>query len=446
MSKTSLKKALCAVMALTMSTSLLAACGNNKTGGVGEVDEEGNVTLTFTHWENEDTSKAMRKAFDEVFEVDHSNIKVEMQAAPLGDYGTKISQMIASGTAPDVFQLGHDMGVTFFQNKLLYDFTEYANKETDLESKYAENTYSLWRFADGDKEWSGKTFGLPGLLNVYGIFYNKDLLSQAGLAEPTDDWTWDDLENYATTLVESGVSEYGLYGMGNDIFHTGTRSVSEGGAPLTDQILEPTAITMDDTFKATAERIKKMVASKAFTPPTYEAQNIQDIFRQGQIPMLFYGQWQIADFINNPNPDLNWDYVALPSGSAGRAMMYDCTGWGANINIKAPDEVWELMKFCSGDMYSTVLADQPVAASAYTASADAFYNAVTEGGHEKSANAVKAMIDDSQKTVLRFYPNWKDNANKVVSEKWNNILTGDLDISEIDNIVSGVNEVIANAQ
>ena len=55
------------------------------------------------------------------------------------------------------------------------------------------------------------------------------------------------------------------------------------------------------------------------------------------------------------------------------------------------------MKFCSGDMYSTVLADQPVAASAYTASADAFYNAVTEGGHEKSANAVKAMIDDSRR-------------------------------------------------
>lgn len=443
MSKTSLKKALCAILAVTMSTSLLAACGKKGggSGGVGEKDKDGNVTLSITHWENEATSKAMRTAFDQ-FEKDHEKIKVEIKAAPLGDYGTKLSQMIGSGTAPDIFQLGHDMGVTFFQKGLLYDFTDKAKAEPDLASKYAAGTYDKWSFAEGDKKWSGKTFGLPGLLNVYGVFYNKDMLAKAGLDNPTNGWTWDDLYTYAETLKSKGVSEYGCYGMTQDSFWLAMQSVSEGGAELSTEFLEPQEIVMDQKLKDTILKVQEHIKSGALTPPTYEATNIQDIFRQGQIPMLFYGQWQIADFINNPNENLNWDYVANPKGSVKQTVLYDCTGWGASKGIKAPDEVWELMKFCSGDMYSTVLADQPVAASAYLDSADAFYNKVKDGGHEASAEAVKYMLECESKTMLRFYPDWKDQANKVKDAKWNEIVVGNVDISEVDNIATEINKII----
>lgn len=37
---------------------------------------------------------------------------------------------------------------------------------------------------------------------THSLFYNKDLFAQAGVEEPTDDWTWSDLQAAAKTIEE----------------------------------------------------------------------------------------------------------------------------------------------------------------------------------------------------------------------------------------------------
>jgi len=53
--------------------------------------------------------------------------------------------------------------------------------------------------------YQGKTYGIPKDFNTLGLVYNKDLFKAAGVAEPTNDWTWTDLQTAAKKLTSGSV-------------------------------------------------------------------------------------------------------------------------------------------------------------------------------------------------------------------------------------------------
>ena len=165
------KKAFCKTIALIMSASLIASCGKDSedaVGGVATPNEDGKVTLTITDWETENLNEAMQKAFDEEFSKNNPDITVKIVPAPLGDYSVKIGQMISSGLAPDIFQLGEDNTYSFMEKDLLYDWRDYLAKDENLPNEAYPGIFDAWVAEDGT------VLGLPGLINVTGIFYNKD--------------------------------------------------------------------------------------------------------------------------------------------------------------------------------------------------------------------------------------------------------------------------------
>lgn len=206
------KKAMAIVMVAAMTATMLAGCGSSASdtaatpaadtttttdskaddsaaadtsAASGEV-----VTLRVVDWESDEMNAAMQDAFDNVFSVEHPNIKVEIVEGSYSDYSQQMNAMITAGEAPDVFQLGYDQGCSFYKKNLLTDWTDKVAEDTEFMDGFYEGTVDGWQY-------DGKTYGLPGLVNVYGVFYNKDILADAGLDEPSVDWTWDDLFDYA---------------------------------------------------------------------------------------------------------------------------------------------------------------------------------------------------------------------------------------------------------
>src|SRR5439155_140863 len=51
----------------------------------------------------------------------------------------------------------------------------------------------------------GPVYGIPKDFNTLGLVYNKDLFKAAGIAEPTNDWSWTDLSAAAKKLTTGGV-------------------------------------------------------------------------------------------------------------------------------------------------------------------------------------------------------------------------------------------------
>ena len=119
------------------------------------------------------------------------------------------------------------------KKNLLTDWTDKAAADSEFMDGFYEGTVDGWQY-------DGKTYGLPGLVNVYGVFYNKDILANAGLAEPSADWTWADLFEYAEKLKDPSDNKFGLYGLNTDIFGLTNISVSEGGSPFVDSLTHTT--------------------------------------------------------------------------------------------------------------------------------------------------------------------------------------------------------------
>ena len=219
------KKVMAIVMVAAMTATMLAGCGSSASdtaatpaadtttttdskaddsaaadtsAASGEV-----VTLRVVDWESDEMNAAMQDAFDNVFSVEHPNIKVEIVEGSYSDYSQQMNAMITAGEAPDVFQLGYDQGCSFYKKNLLTDWTDKVAEDTEFMDGFYEGTVDGWQY-------DGKTYGLPGLVNVYGVFYNKDILADAGLDEPSVDWTWDDLFDYAEKLKDPSANKFGI--------------------------------------------------------------------------------------------------------------------------------------------------------------------------------------------------------------------------------------------
>ncbi len=458
------KKVLTTLLAAAMVVSTLGGCGSDdgnsgsgsssgsssdaasdsaQASGSGEdssADASGDgevVTLRIVDWESDVMNDAMQDAFDNVFSVAHPNIKVEIVRGSYSDYNQSLRGMITAGEAPDVFQLGYDQACSFYRMNLLTDWAEKVAQEPEFVESFYSGTMQGWQYR-------GATYGFPSLVNVYGVFYNKDILANAGLEEPKTGWTWENLWSYAETLADPSSNKYGIYGLGNSVFDIANISTAAGGAPFINDITDTTAVTVDDKFIEAATKRKELIANGIIPQTSYDGGNQQSMFEAGEVGMYYYGQWEIDNLLRSC-PDLNWGYVATPQGSAGATTTYDTVGWVSPRNLEHPEETWELMKFMSGEMYESVLKVTPVAPCAHKDYAGVFYDAVTAAGHPEAAEAVRDMMSVETKNGVRYAADWAGDASKVWDEGYNNFLDSKAD-TDLKELADKVNEVISANQ
>ena len=422
-----MKKLLSLIIAVAMIAGLFASCAL--------ADEQ--VTIYVTDWENDQMNAAIQKACDEIFTPAHPNIKVEILSGSYSDYGQQITAMLVAGDNLDIFQQGYDQGATRYDQGMLLDITDRLNAEPEFLAGFYPGAMDGWQT-------KGHAYGLPGLANVYGVFYNVDWLNEHNLPIPTTDWTWDDLWALAEACKDPATGMYGLYNFDTGIFGTAQLGVSEGGAPFIDKPIDPTGVTCDDKMVAAVEKISSLVQDQTLPPRTYEGSDIQSMFEAGSIPLLWYGQWEINSLIQNP-PSFQWGYAPSPAGSVTGATMYDYTGWCIKKECAHPDEAWEVLKFLASEGYGTVLNVTPVAACAHASTAQVFFDTVAAAGHQEAADAVQNMMEREYKVAVRFGGAWADDASKMWDIGYNNLVDKGGDFAgTLQNLCKQVNAVIAD--
>ena len=136
------------------------------------------------------------KELIEQFEKQHPNITVKTQSAPYGQFYQKLDTQIAAGQAPDVWLSDGVYVMKYAQRGAAKDLTDWIAR--DLK---ADEYYGL----DFNKDADGRYWGVPQGIQVGVLFYNKELFDKAGVAYPSDEWTWEDLKSSAAKLtVDAG--------------------------------------------------------------------------------------------------------------------------------------------------------------------------------------------------------------------------------------------------
>lgn len=202
----------------------LAACGGSATTTTV------NVTFLTGGWPDDAMPTAAQqkssinsKAYADALEqwlkqhpgvkIKHTDVNIWSQQA--------ITSSISAGTAPTWF-MGSILGsfinnVVFsgFARGLAADVTnlvESTHLLDQLDPGYIPN-YNYWKV-------NGKYFGTPGGYGISnGIFFRRDLIQQAGLEEPTPDWTWTDFRTMAKELQAANPKMKGA-ALQNYIFDT----------------------------------------------------------------------------------------------------------------------------------------------------------------------------------------------------------------------------------
>ena len=135
----------------------------------------------------------------ELYESLHPNVKIEYEYYSFDDYFTKLKTLVASDQVWDIFQLGGN-------------FPMYMDKIYPLDDYIASGVVDVSGIGDANlkttQDTEGHQLGISNGLNSYGIAYDPDMFAEAGVAEPTDTWTWDDYANAANTIHE----KLGVYG------------------------------------------------------------------------------------------------------------------------------------------------------------------------------------------------------------------------------------------
>ncbi|MEZ3177165.1 extracellular solute-binding protein [Streptomyces pimonensis] len=125
------------------------------------------------------------------YEADHPDVKIDVSVYSWNDVDRKVKEMVDAGDPPDIAQIG--AYADYAAEGLLY-------KADDLLSIPVQADFLAQLTTAG--EVNSVQYGLPFASSTRVLFYNKKLLTEAGVTPPQ---TWDELAAAAEALKAQGV-------------------------------------------------------------------------------------------------------------------------------------------------------------------------------------------------------------------------------------------------
>ena len=436
------RRTLALVATIAAAGLTLAGCSSTS----GQIDSSKGATVSYMTWESTDTNAALDATFKKFTKSD--DIKMARQDAPNTDYAQKLASLLLAKKAPDFFWCSTTQEQNLAAEGLLFDWTSYLkNKNKGLdESSFAPGALDLFTSKDG------KIYGIPTLANTYGVFYNAAVFKAAGVAVPTNDWTYDDMLADAKAVTgAAGTQGPGLvtqWALLESPLGLSAYSVANGGKPLLDKDLGAKKVTASSQLKSGAEKYADAVKAGYLTGPTFDATNSIAVFSNGGTAMMFGGQW-LAQLIKPTGAGFDWGFAPWPSGTKENVQPIEANGVCSPTSLKNPDATYKAIAYMEATGFNDVMSTVPVAPIAYTpGSAGYFKNMQTQGGALATIGATaKFELAAKNKFLTQLLDPWATKAGDVVKASWNPALGGTADVrSGISSTVKGIQSLIDTQQ
>lgn len=279
----------------------------------------------------------------EAFQRHYPNVTVEIQNRSSGqEYHENLIISILTNTAPDIALVDYYEFPSFVTQGLVRDVTDWAERDGIIPELRAELHPSVL----GELQWDGRFYSVANLrTGMDGLYYNKDLFDQAGMAYPSSQvggWTWDDWEQAARRLTrlrpDGSVEQVGLKVHEAFIWSF----IRSNGGRLYNDDFTKAAYDEPATYEA-IEWLAGLTESQAL------AWNFQSgDFRAGTAAMNVEWVGGSVQTLRN-TVSWDWDIAPLPAGKAGSIQTMKGNPVAIPINAPNPELAWEFMKFLSSE-------------------------------------------------------------------------------------------------
>ena len=335
------------LLALSAAAVLLAACtpGTNAGEEIAPAGQEAKGTVEFWHFFTDREADAIDKAIAG-FEKAHPDIHVNVTA---GQDDAKMLQAISSGKGPDVgLSYSTDIVGKFCSSGAWRDLSPYLERDQVDLDQFPATVRAYTSYHD-------RRCAMPFLADVYGLYYNKTLLRQAGFTAPPKTMTeLADMAKKLTKRSPDGTIEVaGFLPLLNFYEHTPQHTAPMWDARwLTGE--EKSAIGSDPNWQAMLRWHKDLVdwygydRLQQFTAGLGDEWSADNAFQQGKLAMAIDGEYRVA-FVEDQAPGLDFGTAALPVADkqADRYGAGFVTGnvMGISANSKNAEASWELVRY-----------------------------------------------------------------------------------------------------
>jgi multiple sugar transport system substrate-binding protein len=282
-----------AAAAVTVSMIAVAGC----TGGATEpatATADPNAAVTLTWWTGQsDAAEKLLETLAGEFTTLHPNvtIKTSSGASSTEELLQKLSAGFASGTYPNIsYAFGS------WASEL-----ESSGKMQDITDKIADPSVGWDEFSQAARATvrptGAGTIGFPALVDNISLLYNKTVFDNAGVAYPTDQWTWDDFRAAAKQLTSASNQTYGyaysVSGSEETTWQFWPHLWQHGGKILTDDqkksaFASPEGEQALEFLRAMAQDDKSVYLDQTDT-------KFGQLFAANRIGMITSGPWQLSD-------------------------------------------------------------------------------------------------------------------------------------------------------
>jgi raffinose/stachyose/melibiose transport system substrate-binding protein len=297
---------------------LVTACTGGASGSGGDGDAK-SIKWLIEEPEDATALKALKEHVAS-FTKD-TGIKVKISTLPFDNMRTVLQTQLRSGEGPDVFNWGSGPGFggALAKAGLLYDLTD----------AYKKYNWQVFDFAKERVTVDGKVYGVPGEMETIGIFYNKDMFDQLGIAEPK---TIDDLKAAATALKKAGKTPFAVGDKeGWEGGHLLSMALaSEVGSDSMQKIIDSEqwdSQPVADAFGLWKDFDKDGFLPKSPTSVDYDTST--SMFYSGDAGMIPTGSWLVGEI--DDNTDFQVGYIPFP-GPDGQGIFTGGLGSGPFIS------------------------------------------------------------------------------------------------------------------
>lgn len=375
----SFKRLFSASLAFAMLLSMGAGCF----GGGGDVGP-GGAPVVLNYWRVFDDEDAFRDII-KAYETLHPNVSINYRRLRAEEYEAELIRAFAEGRGPDIFSV-HNTKIGEMQSLMqpmppavtvsyletvgtIRKETVYVERQQPTLSQKALKqqfvdvvTSDVLRAykPSAEAEVQNRIYGLPLAVDTMILFYNKDLLNAAGIAEPPA--TWEAFQDAVTKLtvidadgnitqsgaalgttdnVERSADLISLLMLQNGTIMTNGNSITFGEVPDgTPEGLFP-AVDAVRFYTDFANPTKEVYAWNDTFSGSFEA------FANGQTA-FFFGYSYHQPFISAAAPKLNYAITKIPQIAGGRQVNY-ANYWveGVAKNSGSSDYAWDFVQFAT---------------------------------------------------------------------------------------------------
>lgn len=336
------------------SALALAACSPGSSPDP-DSDTGEQTTVTFRLWDD-NAAEAYEESFA-AFSENNPEITVDIELVPWGDYWTRLPQDIGSGTMADIFWTNTSNYGIYADEGHLIDITEAIGADHE---EWNESVVDL--YTRDDSLW-----GVPQLSDSIALFYNTDLVEEAGV--DVADLTWSPEESADTLLpalhrltvdaegnhpgdddFDSDNVEVWGFNAQNDLQAIWREFLAQNGGQFQDG--DDYAFDSPEGVEA-FEYLVDLINTEHVAPPAADTNAdgdaSRDLFVQGKLALFQSGQYSLPAMADIDSFD--WaiaPMVAGPEGRIGVVHGVAALGNAATENMDATVKVLEWLGSAEG--------------------------------------------------------------------------------------------------